>query len=161
MKTKKTIALLAILVVLGASSIAISAEKGGRGSRDGRGPRDGKGTQAGQQQQGGPGGIRRGERPEMGSGHMMGFGGFEKLDLTKEQREVIAEIRREAMKKMMEDIKKVLTDEQAQKLERYRERNQGGDRDGDRNQKRRGDGKDEDDDEDDKPRKSKGRKGRK
>jgi Spy/CpxP family protein refolding chaperone len=119
MKTGRIMTLLAVLVVFGASSIALAAGKDGRGPREGRGPRDGRGPVAGQHQQGGPGGMQRGGmRPEMGSGHMMGFGGFEKLDLTKEQREIIAEIRREAMKKMMADIKAVLTDEQLAELKK-------------------------------------------
>ncbi|KKK82446.1 hypothetical protein LCGC14_2803310 [marine sediment metagenome] len=88
------------------------------GAEDNDKPKRGRGrggADARQRGEGGPGAQRRGQGgPGMGAG----FGMFERLGLTEKQRNKIASIREEAMRKMMADIKKVLTDKQREQLEK-------------------------------------------
>lgn len=123
MKKTNLLAMLAVLVVLGMSGLVMGAEDNDKPKR-GRG----RGVAGARQRgEGGPGAQRRGQGgPGMMGGHGMmggpgmgvGFGMFERLGLSEKQRKKIASIREEAMRKMMADIKKILTDEQREQLEK-------------------------------------------
>ncbi len=131
MKKTNLLTMLAVLVVLGMSGLVMGAEdegkpRRGRGQGGPGGRQRGEGGPSAQQRgQGGPGMQRRGQGgPGMMGEHGMmggGMGMFERLGLTEKQRKEIASIREEAMRKMMADIKKVLTDKQREQLEKAHE----------------------------------------
>jgi Spy/CpxP family protein refolding chaperone len=118
MKKTKILAMLAVLLVFSVSGMVMAAEDNDRPKRGrGQGGRGQGGPGMRQRGQGGPGGMMG--APGMGHPGMMGggMGMFQRLGLSEEQRTQIAKIRAEAMRKMMADIKKILTDEQREKLE--------------------------------------------
>ncbi|MCK4958083.1 MAG: hypothetical protein KAT00_01755 [Planctomycetes bacterium] len=126
MKSNRLLAMLVVLAVLGMSGLVMAAEDGDKPARDrgqgGPGSRQRGEGGPGQQRrsQGGPGQYGRGGPGMMGEHGMMGggMGMFERLGLTEKQRTKIDSIREKAMRKMMADIKKVLTDQQREQLEK-------------------------------------------
>jgi Spy/CpxP family protein refolding chaperone len=101
------------VVVVGVSALVLAGRAGGFGRQGfAKGPEWGHPEPGGREHFGHPGGLRHDGGPQM----MLGM-----LDLTDEQKEVIAKLVEDSREKLHADIKAVLTDEQIEKLQQLRD----------------------------------------